>query len=295
MNNVIKNRSKKIHLFDFINYAFLILCMVITLYPFLFAMIGSFNEGMDFLKGGVWLYPRKFTLANYLIIVRDSEFWKAFLNTVLRTLVGTTAALLFTSFVAYSMSRKKLKFRRVFQWLNIFTMFFSGGLIPYFLVILIVGLYDTFWVYIIPSLYSVYNMLIISSFFRSIPEDLYESAKLDGSSEWGIWLHIIMPISAPVLATVSLWLAVGHWNSYFTTMVYTNKPNLITLQYYLLRLIKMAKTPSGGGLPSGMLETITSDSVSYAAIVLATIPVICVYPFLQKFFTKGLMLGSLKD
>ena len=157
----------------------------------------------------------------------------------------------------------------------------------------ITGLYDSFLVYIIPSMYSVYNMLILSNFFKGIPEEIHESAIIDGASEIVIWWKIYMPISKPVLATVALWVATGHWNSYFKTMVYTKSQDLITLQYYLVKLIK--STSIDPSIDPAMAETITSQSVSYAALVVATLPILFVYPFLQRFFTKGIALGSLKE
>ena len=286
-------KKRNITAFDVVNYAVLGLFALITLYPFLYVLAGSFNDGLDYAGGGVWIVPRKVTMANYTVVMQDLAFWKAFGNTVAITVIGTVCALLFTSAVAYAMSRKELRFRRVFQWLNLFAMFFSGGLIPYFFIINLLGLYDNFLVYIIPSVYSVYNMIIVQSFFRSIPEELREAAVIDGAGELRIWLTIYMPLSKPVLATVGLWLATGFWNSYFTTMVYTRGVDLATLQYHLMKMIKQAKVDTGGMDPSLIAQT-TSQTISYAAIVIATIPIVCVYPFIQKHFAKGVMIGSLK-
>lgn len=286
-------KRNKMNAFDWINYAVLGLFALITLYPFIYVLAGSFNDGMDYAGGGIWLFPRKFTLANYTVVMADGAFWKAFGNTVCITIIGTVSALLVTSAVAYAMSRKELRFHAVFQWLNLFAMFFSGGLIPYFLIINLLGLYDNFMVYIIPSVYSVYNMIIIQSFFKSIPEELREAAIIDGAGEIRIWLTIYIPLSKPVLATVSLWLATGFWNSYFNTMVYTRGGDLATLQYYLMKMIKQAKVDTGGMDPS-LIEQTTSQTISFAAIIIATLPIVCVYPFIQKFFAKGVMIGSLK-
>lgn len=286
-------KKNKMNAFDWINYAVLGLFALITLYPFLYVLAGSFNDGMDYAGGGVWLIPRKTTLANYTVVMEDEAFWKAFINTVSITLIGTVSALLVTSAVAYAMSRKELRFHAAFQWINLFAMFFSGGLIPYFLIINMLGLYDNYMVYIIPSIYSVYNMIIIQSFFKSIPEELREAAVIDGAGEIRIWLTIYMPLSKPVLATVSLWLATGFWNSYFNTMVYTRGGDLATLQYHLMKMIKQAKVDTGGMDPS-LLEQTTSQTISFAAIIIATLPIVCVYPFIQKHFAKGVMIGSLK-
>lgn len=286
-------KKNKMNAFDWINYVVLGLFALITLYPFLYVLAGSFNDGMDYAGGGIWLFPRKITLANYTVVMKDAAFWKAFTNTISITIIGTVSALLVTSAVAYAMSRKELRFHGVFQWINLFAMFFSGGLIPYFLIINMLGLYDNYMVYIIPSVYSVYNMIIIQSFFKSIPEELREAAVIDGAGEIRVWFTIYMPLSKPVLATVSLWLATGFWNSYFNTMVYTRGGDLATLQYHLMKMIKQAKVDTGGMDPS-LLEQTTSQTISFAAIIIAILPIVCVYPFIQKHFAKGVMIGSLK-
>lgn len=278
---------------DYLIVAAFLLFTFITFYPFFYTVVGSFNQGTDYIKGGIWLYPRVFTTDNYYIIIMDSAFWNAFKVTVMRTAIGTVCSLLFTSFVAYCMSRKNLRCRSFFQWVNIFTMFFSGGLVPYYIVILILGLYDTFTVYIIPALYSVYNMIVICSFFGNLPNELHESAMLDGASELRIYWGIYMPLSKPVLATVGLWLAIGKWNDYRQTLIYTQDKSLITVQYYLMKMIKEATLPDSGLSPDAG-NTIQPETVTFATIVVSTIPIICVYPYLSRFFTKGLMVGSLK-
>lgn len=283
----------KMNAFDRVNYILLGLFAVITLYPFIYVIAGSLNNGMDYSGGGVWLFPREFTFANYTVVFKDGGFWHSFFNTVVITIIGTCCALLFTSVVAYAMSNRRLPYRSVFQWLNLFAMFFSGGLIPYFFIINLLGLYDNFLVYIVPSVYSVYNMIIISSFFKGIPEELREAAVIDGAGEFRIWFAIYIPLSKPVLATVGLWLATGFWNSYFATMVYTRGGGLSTLQYYLMKMIKQARVDTGGMDPS-LIEQTTSQTISFAAIVIATLPVLFVYPFIQKYFAKGIMIGSLK-
>lgn len=286
-------KKNKMNVFDWFNYAILGIFALMTLYPFIYVLAGSFNDGMDYAGGGVWLFPRKITLANYTVVMKDLAFWKSFSNTLLITLIGTVSALIITSAVAYAMSRKELRYHKFFQWFNLFAMFFSGGLIPYFLIINTLGLYDKFLVYIIPSVYSVYNMIVIQSFFKSISEELHEAAVIDGAGELRIWSTIYIPLSKPVLATVALWLATGFWNSYFSTMVYTRGGDLATLQYHLMKMIKQAKVDTGGMDPS-LLEQTTSQTISFAAIIIATLPIICVYPFIQKHFAKGVMVGSLK-
>ena len=286
-------KLKRMHWFDYINYAFLLVCVLLMLYPFYFVLVGSFSDGQDYMGGGVWLLPRVWTFANYQVIASDELLWVAYKNTTIRTLLGSTLSLSFTSIVAYAMSRKELKFRNVFQILNLITMFFGGGLIPYFAMINVLGLYDSFLVYIIPALYSVYNMIVISGGFGAISEELHDSAVIDGAGEIRIWAQIYLPLSKAVHATVLLWLAVGNWNAYYSTMIYTQGGrHVITLQYYLMNVInKAAYSPEVGG---EILEQVTSKTVSYAAIVIVILPILFAYPFLSRYFVKGVFVGSLK-
>ena len=285
-------KKKRIDAFNVINAILLTIFSIITVYPLYYALIGSFNEGQDYLSGGVMFITRKWTLTNYQVIFSDNALWHAFLVTIGRTVLGTITGLLFTSFVAYAMSRRNLKFRKGFTLLNLFTMFFGGGLVPYYLLICITGLYDTFWVYIIPSLYSVYNMIVIRTSFSGINEEIHESALIDGADEFKIWWKFYMPLSVPILATVGLWLATGHWNGYFGTMIYTNGGNLTTLQYYLLQIIKFGNTPK----MDPQLELIVSnETISFASIIVVTLPVLCFYPLIQKHYVGGIMVGSIKE
>jgi putative aldouronate transport system permease protein len=193
------------------------------------------------------------------------------------------------------MQRKELHFRGVLYWINLFTMFFGGGLIPFYLLIVELKLYDTFWVYIIPGMYSVYNMIVISSFFRSIPEELHEASVLDGAGEFLIFSRIYVPLSGPVFATVAMWIAVGQWGNYFDTMMYTTSDSLMTLQFYLTRIIMQSQIPpTTSALPGYIYERITPQTISFAAIVLASIPVLCAYPLILKNFNSGVTVGSLK-
>lgn len=289
-----KRKSKlfRMHWADWVIYIFLALFAVITFYLLWYVIIGAFSNGQMYASGGVFLISKGFTFANFEVIFQDSEFWTSFRNTVFRTAVGIVAELLFTALVAYAMTSKHLRCKKAYYWIFIFTMFFSGGIVPMYLLFRILGLYDTFWVYILPSIFSVYNMIIISNFYKGIPESLYEAAELDGAGELRIWALIYMPLSKPVLATVALWIAVDHWNSYMGTMLYTQAGEwTITLQYYLKQLINEASGVSSG---SEYSDLVTAKTISYAGIIVALIPIMCVYPFIQKHFTKGIMVGSLK-
>ncbi len=289
------NKSKlnhRIRAFDVILFILMALFCVMCIFPIIYVLAGSFNQGADYSKGGVYLLPRVFTFENYRVVLEDTQMWWSYFVTIGRTVIGTATALVFTAIVAYAMSRPNLKFKPFFYWVNIFTMFFSGGLIPYFLIIKTVGLFDSFLVYIIPSLYSVYNMIVLQSGFKSVDNEIHDAAVVDGAGEFRIWWQIYMPLSKPVLATIVLWLAVGHWNSYFDTMLYTNSEDLQTLQYFLLKAIQTSSMTEG--MPPELMERLSAKTVSLAAIIVSIIPVLCFFPLIRKNFASGIMVGSLK-
>lgn len=289
------NRSrlnKQIHVFDVVNFTVMALFCLCCIYPIIYVLAGSFNQGADYAIGGVYFLPRLFTFENYKVVVTNSGLWWSYFITITRTLIGTSTGLIFTAAVAYAMSRPNLRFKRAFYWINLFTMFFGGGLVPYFLIIKSIGLYNNYLVYIIPSLYSVYNMIVIQSGFKSISEEIHDAAFVDGAGELRIWLMIYLPLSKPVLATVALWLAIGHWNSYFDCMIYTNSESLQTLQYFLLKAIQTSSMTEG--MPPDMMERLSPKTVSLATIIVSIIPVLFFFPFIRKNFASGIMIGSLK-
>ena len=289
--------KKKWKLFDYINVIMMLLVVLVCIYPLIYVVAGAFNEGMDYMRGGVFLFPRKFSLDNFEMVFNDKRLITGFKVTISRTFIGTITGTFFTALVAYGMSRKDLPARNIIYWFNIFTMFFSGGLIPSYLVLKSLHLINTFWVYIIPSLYSVFNMIVFANFFREIPEELHESAVLDGANEFHIFLKLYLPMSGPDLATIALWNGVGHWNSFFDSMVYTSDANLQTLQLFLVKLIKeaaMAQGEAASKVPAQVVRTTSITTIRYAAIVVSTFPVLVVYPFVQKYLSRGVILGALK-
>lgn len=289
-----KQSMHKANVYDVMMWCVVVALALITLYPFLYTVAGSFNDGRDYMFGGVWIIPRQFSLANYEVVLSDMRFWLSLRNSVLRTVIGTALALVFTSCVAYGMSQKTLKFKKFFRVAMVLTMFFSGGLVPYYLMINLVGLFDSFLVYIIPTMFSVYNMIIISVFFRSIHEEIHEAAVMDGASEYRIWWSIYMPNSKPVLATVGLWIIVGHWNSFMPTLLFTSRrESLWTLQYYLMRVIRDASLPEG--IEGHLAEQIAPQTVALAAMVVVMLPMLLLYPWLQKYFVKGALGGAIKQ
>lgn len=295
-NPLARKKRQRWYVFDYVNVIIMVLFMVCCIYPIVYVVAGSFNVGSDYSTGGVWLLPREFTFENYEIVLADPELWSAYLITISRTVFGTVAALLFTSIVAYAMSRKELPFKSFFHWANIITMFFGGGLVPTFLVMRMLGLLNSYFVYILPGLYSVYNMIIICNFFRGIPEELHEAAVMDGASETRIFSTIYLPLSKPVIATVALWVGIGHWNSFFDCMIYITDvrtlDSLQTLQYYLLQVINSSTLTEG--MPAEQMERISSKTISMAAILVAIVPLFFAFPLIKRNFNSGIMIGSLK-
>ena len=288
-------RKQRKKVFDWINVTFMIIFAAMSVYPLIYVLAGSFSEGADYIKGGIYLFPRVFSLENYQVVINDMRLWKAYGITIARTILGTVSGIIFTAIVAFAMSRKSLIGRSWIYRFFIFTMFFGGGLIPYFWVINLLGLFDSFFVYIIPALFSVYNMLVFVNFFKTIPEEIHESAMMDGASEFRIFFRIILPLSGPVISTIGLWIAVGHWNSFFDTMIYTSNDNLWSLQYYLMKVIKESSMPAAGvSLPYELLQKIAPETVSLAAIIVSVIPIFILYPLILKTLTKGVVVGSLK-
>ena len=288
-------RKQKKHVFDWINLICLSLFAIASIYPLIYLTAGSFNEGSDYINGGVWLFPRVFSFENYQVVLNDIRLWKSFGITIARTVLGTLLSVIYTAIVAYAMSRPNLVGKPFIYRFFIFTMFFGGGLIPYFWVINLLGLFDNFLVYIIPALFSVYNMLVFVNFFKTIPEEIHESAVMDGASEFKIFFSIVLPLSGPVVSTIALWNAVGHWNSFFDTMIYTSNENLWSLQYYLMKVIKESSMPSAGvNLPLELLQKVAPETVSLAAIMVSVIPIFLLYPIILKTLTKGVVVGSLK-
>ncbi|REK69384.1 carbohydrate ABC transporter permease [Paenibacillus paeoniae] len=281
-------------------YAFLILLSFSALYPFWNAFVVSFNEGMDTSRGGITFWPRVFTWDNYDVVFQDNKLINGFLISFYRTIVGTVSATLMTAILAYGMTRSFLMGRKFYMIFFIFTMYFGGGLIPNFLLIRSLGLMDNFLVFIIPGLISVWNMIIFRTFFKGLPAGLEESAQVDGCSTWGIFFRIILPLSGPVIATLGLFTAIAHWNDWFVPSIYITNPDLLPVQTILRRLLN-SNIIELSGLPNDVISkinsarTFTSKSLTSATMMVVTLPIIIVYPFVQKYFVKGVLIGSLKE
>ena len=283
-------------------YVLLTILAFVTFYPFWNALVISLNSGMDTMKGGITFWPREFSLDNYKVVFQDSRILNGFYISVLRTVVGTAMAIMFTAIFAYGISRKELVGRNYYMIFCIITMFFSGGLIPTFILIRGLGLFNTFWVMVIPGLLSVWNMIIFRTFFQALPAGLEESAKIDGCGYWATFFRIVLPLSGPVIATLGLFTAVYHWNDWFTPSIYISDQNLLPIQTMLQQILssnimseQMAQADSAAAGRMAAMKTVSTKSLSMATMMVATIPIICVYPFVQKYFVKGVLVGSLKE
>lgn len=283
-------------IFNIVNYSIMVLLCIIILYPVWYVLVLSFNEGIDAAKGGIYFFPRTLTFTNYKIVFENAGIVRSFMVTIMRTLVGVCTHVLFTATVAYGLSKTQLVGRKLFLTMGVITMFFNGGLIPTFLLIKKLGMLDSFLVYIIPTMFNFFELIIFTSFFKEIPASLEESARIDGANDMFIYIRIILPLSLPVLATIALFNGVWHWNDYFTGLIYINKEELQTIQTYLYRVIQQNSSSqmlanTGGAV---ILRSTTSKSIELATMVITTFPIVCVYPFLQKYFVKGLLIGSVK-
>ena len=279
--------------FNLVNIIFMCLIMLVTLYPFYYVIISSLNDPVDLLKGPVYLWPRQFSIINYLYVLKDNEILNAAFITVARTVIGSVCAVLFTAAFAYGISKKWLLCRKFFIGMALVTMYFSGGLIPSYLLIAHgLKLQGSFLVFIIPNLFNAFNAFIMMSFFRGIPSEMEESAKIDGANDVKIFVRLILPVSMPILATVILFNGVAHWNSWFDAMLYGGR-KLQTLQQYLVKSIQSASVnPKAASY--ALTYRISSTSIRLTTMVITAFPIVIAYPFLQKYFVKGVMIGSLK-
>lgn len=278
-----------------INALVLVFIAFSMIYPFWEILVKSLMSDREIIDSTSFFWPKDIQLEGYKIIFTDKtyNFGRAFLNSVFVTVAGTIYQLIITTLAAYALSKKDLKGRRILNFFFIFTMYFGGGLIPYYLVIKELNLLNTIWVLIIPQFISVYNVLVMRSFFQSFPHELIEAAKIDGASDLQVFTRIVLPLSKAILATIALFIAVGLWNNWFNSMLYLQKTPEYRPMAYVLKVIIDKASMNKGSTGSGQFEMI-GESVQYAAIIVSTLPILVVYPFLQKHFTKGVMIGSIK-
>lgn len=290
---------QKFGIVDVIIYIILALIVFIMIFPFWNAVVLSFNDGKDAMMGGIYFWPRKFTMDNYKQAFQNNAIWKAFGISFTRTLLATVLSLLVTSMFAYSASKSYLKFRKFYMLLLLIAMFFNGGIIPVFLTIKSLGLVNNFLVYILPGVFNAFYAQIFISFFKSLPESLFESARIDGGREWTIYCRLVLPLSKSVLAAVGLFTAVFNWNSWYDNMLYMKNEEMNTLSFLFVKMIKSQETMENLAADSGVSELanlsgVSSTSLQLATMMIAVLPIMCVYPFVQKYFATGMMIGSVK-
>ena len=292
-----KKTAGKIEVFPIVNGLIMVLFVIVTLYPVLNTLAISLNDGTDALRGGIYLIPRKFTWKNYITVLQKDNLITGAYITVARTLLGTILSLAANAILAFVVSRKRFLFKKELSLFWVITMYVNGGLIPTFLLYKGLGLTNSFLVYVIPGMVSAFNMLVIRTYMNGIPDSLEESAQLDGAGYTTIFLKIYSPLCKPVYATVALFVAVGQWNSWFDAMLYNRmSDNLTTLQYELMKLLSYVTNQCGNAeMMKNSMGTVTPTSVRAAATIITMLPIICIYPFLQKYFVAGLTLGGVKE
>ncbi|MFD1410563.1 carbohydrate ABC transporter permease [Lapidilactobacillus gannanensis] len=287
-------KTKEEKVFNIINLVFMVFFTVIIAFPLINIVALSFNDPMDALKGGIFLWPRKFTFESYRTVLENHAIYLAFAVSIGKTIVGVLLHTFITAITAYALTREDLIGRKFFEVMGILTMFVSGGMIPTFLVYKSYGLLNNFWVYILPVLFSFYDVIIMMNFFRGIPRSLEESAEIDGATPFVIFAKIIIPLSLPVIATIALYHGVYQWNDYMTANIYVNNEKLFPLQQLLFKIVSENLSPTVATGTAVVRDT-TSQSMQLATMVITTIPVVAVYPFLQKYFVSGLTLGAVKE
>lgn len=292
-----KKKSLGDQIFVICNTVFMVAFVVITLYPVLNTLAISFNDGIDTVRGGIHLIPRKFTLQNYYTVLHKQNMVTGAYITVLRTVVGTLLALVTNALLAFIVSRKRFLFKSQLSLFWVITMYVNGGLIPVFLLYKGLHLTGTFWVYVVPGAVSAFNMLVLRTYMVGLPDSLEESAQLDGAGYMTIFVKIISPLCKPVYATVALFVAVGQWNSWFDAMLYNRMSDkYTTLQYELMKLLSSVMQQSGSAdSMRNSANSITPASIRASATIATMLPIVCLYPFLQRYFVTGLTIGGVKE
>lgn len=299
---MVEKRSVNDIIFDILNYAFFILFTLICVFPFYYLFINTISDNGLVSKGLVNFYPRGLHIKNYIALKDVNGLGMSFIVTLARTVIGTIVSTVASGFVGYLVTKKEMWHRKIFYRFMIITMYFSAGLIPWFTTMQMLGLTNTFWAYIIPGIVSVYNIIMVKTYIESIPAELEESASIDGASYMTIFVKIIWPLSKPILATIAIWCAVGHWNSFQDSLfLMSGAPKLKTLQERLYIYLNQSSNlaASMGTATTGLSETqrqqmLNTKSIQYTVAMVTAIPILCVYPFMQKYFVKGLMLGAVK-
>ena len=281
---------------DAVVYVGVAFAFVITLYPFVFVLSMSISDPVAVVRREVFLLPKGFSLDAYRTVLNDPIVLRSYYNTIWYTGVGTTLNVVFTVMAAYPLSKRNFSARRVLMFLFVLTMFFSGGLIPLFVLVVKLGLYATRWAIVMPPLIATFNLIICRTFFQTLPEDLFESARIEGAGEWRIVYKIVAPLSKPIIAVLVLFYGVAHWNSFFPALLYLPKADLQPIQLYLRRVLIQASPEAvrqfeTGEAGEGIMAMV---QIKFAVMIVAVLPILLLYPFLQKYFVKGVLIGALK-
>lgn len=281
-------------------YGFLLFIFIVTFFPFWQIFVLSVNDAGDSLRGGLLLWPRELNLSSYKAVFQNEEILSSLGVTVARTIIGVPLTVFCVAMLAYVLSKKELVHRSAINFFFVFTMYFSGGLIPTYMVIKALGLIDNFLVFIFPGLINIYWMILVRTYIEGLPAELFEAAASEGAGEFTIFLKVVLPLSMPVLATILLFSAISHWNAWYDSYIYTYKPQLKTLQAVLVKILNQYQTGAMVSQAQQMANEakkmpVSSESIRMTVTMVATIPIILVYPFLQKYFIKGMLLGAVKD
>ena len=294
-SNTLMKSSTGDKVFYALNYLFLGLMTLIILYPLYFIIIASISDPDAVLNGDVILYPVQVTLSGFQKILERTDVWRGYLNTIIYTLITVVLSLIVTVPAGWSLSRSTLMGKKAFMIYFIIPMFFGGGLIPFYNVMNSLGLVNTIWAVILPSILSVWNLFMTRTFFESsIPEGLVEAARIDGAGEFRIFFSLVIPLSKAILAVMALYYAVGQWNSYFNAMIFLQNENLFPLQLVLKEILIASESTTGGSGETILEQYRTANQIKYVSVIVSSAPVICLYPFVQKYFAQGAMIGSLK-
>lgn len=299
---VIESKTLSSRIFDIFNYTFVSFIALICLYPMLHVLWASFSNPAQFaLHRGILYYPKGFSILGYKIVLNNPNVWIGYGNTLFYVIVGTILQLFMTMIGAYVLSRKEFIFRKHLTIIIVFTMYFGGGLIPNFLLVQGLGLYNTRWAIIIPGLIGTWNLIVLKTSFQTVPNSLVESAELDGANDIQILLKIIAPVSKATIAVIALYYAVGSWNSWFGAMVYLRDRKKYPLQLFLREILitRSQAEHMGAEIPIDFqgedMELFIEEIIRYCTIIVSTVPILCAYPFVQKYFVTGVMMGSLKE
>jgi len=294
MNRIIK-KSLSDQIFTAIIYIFLTLILIATIYPLIYVVSASFSNPLDLVKGNVWLFPKGFNLNAYRKVFQNEELLNGYVNSIKYTVIGTTINVVMTTMAAYPLSRKDFKGRNVLTLLFTFTLFFNGGMIPTFLIYKnTLGLYNNIWAIVLPAAVNVWNLIIMRTYFQSsIPMEIQEAAFIDGCSNIGTLTRIILPLSKPIIAVMTMYYSVAHWNAYFNALIYLKDRSRLPLQM-IIRNILIVSIAGGDSGESLVDQVLLSEGIKYAVIVVASIPMLLLYPFIQKYFVKGVTMGAVK-